>query len=249
MGITELGDQTLAKPRLVLASALVLLAVGGSALADWARAPRADNNVSRLTVSSSADRATAEPHSATPSFVESVLSATKGGEGAAFDAFLQWSDAHSPPSATKSTTVSSADSVNARTALLENAPPANERQRLLDELAVLAALGDPLALSGFLSYGTGSDSHTERSLQLLYDYAARGDVFALMTLANWSRAGIGLPAPDPVSAAAFDYLAWLIEPWQGDQFTAVNQSELPSDVLQRSIGVAQRWLDRRAASP
>jgi hypothetical protein len=168
--------------------------------------------------------------------------------GAAFAAFSQWSAIELPARHNAYDSISASNDVSRRIVLVESSPSRHTAQAALDELGALAARGDQLALSAYLGYGEGFDGYTERALQLLYGNAARGSVFALMTLASWSRAGVGLSGPDVLSAVAFDYLVWRIAPDVGDEFQLVPSREQSTDGFQQSLALVSAWCAHTGAA-
>lgn len=165
--------------------------------------------------------------------------------GSAFAAFSQWSAIDMQADRVAVDELTAQDFVSARVAFIESDASRSATQTALDELAVRAAMGDQLALSAYLRHGEGSDSHTERALQLLHINAAHGSVFALMTLAYWSRAGVGLSAPDTLSAAAFDYIVWLMSMYTRDAFPLVPGHEQTTEEFEQSLALVGAWCANR----
>jgi len=109
-----------------------------------------------------------------------------------------------------------------------------------------AMAGSEEALAVLLTIGPGSRAYGERATEALLAHAARGSVFALQTLAEWSASGFGTAVPDHASAVAFEYLAWLTHRWGGDDF--VPSIDGAASAAECSAGIAlARALVARAA--
>jgi hypothetical protein len=219
--------------------------LGCCALAHWRLQGRDGYvlNADAAHAISAVETSRALPYTSAPHSTElAALSPSRDvAAGTSFAAFSQWSAIDLPARHDAHDQISASHGVSLRIALIESTASRRVAQAALDELGALAAQGNQLALSAYLRYGEEFDGYTERAMQLLYVNAARGSVFALMTLANWSRIGVGLSGPDVLSAVAFDYMVWRITPDVGDEFQLVPSREQSTEDFQKSLALVSAW--------
>lgn len=116
----------------------------------------------------------------------------------------------------------------------------------VDTAFAQAMAGSEEALAVLLAIGPGSRAYFDRATEALFLHAARGSVFALQTLAEWSASGFAATVPDHASAVAFEYLAWLTHRWGGEDFVPSIDGAASAAECSAGIALARSLMARSA---